>query len=216
MDNVSRPLLIALALTLMLAAVWLVALRPKPVAVEKTPLAPTKAIPAAKQASAASDAANAKLQAAAQAADASPAAPVAAAPSATPAKPATANAAPQSAAKTASYAELQRGDSKRERVVQREIRQGKVVVMLFWSADGADDIATRGAIRDLNRRGGKVMVHIIPIGRVGDYSSITRGVTIAQSPTTLIIGRDRRARTIVGLSEPKELSQAVSDALAKR
>jgi hypothetical protein len=39
-------------------------------------------------------------------------------------------------------------------------------------------------------------------------------VKIAQSPTTLIIGDKGRTRTIVGLSEPKELSQAVGDALA--
>ena len=210
MANVSRPLLIALAATVALLAVWLVALRPKPVAVEKTPLGPTKAIPAAKKASAASDAANAKLQAAAKAGDASPAAPAAAA------KPATANAVAQSAAKAGSPAEVRSGETKRERVVLREIRQGKVVVMLFWSAAGADDVATRGAIRSVNRRNGKVKVHVIPIGRVGDYGTVTRGITIAQSPTTLIIGRDGRARTIVGLTEPEELRQAVTDAVAKR
>jgi len=210
MANVSRPLLIALAATVALLAVWLVALRPKPVAVEKTPLGPTKAIPAAKKASAASDAANAKLQAAAKAGDASPAAPAAAA------KPATANAVAQSAAKAGSPAEVRSGETKRERVVLREIRQGKVVVMLFWSAAGADDVATRGAIRSVNRRNGKVKVHVIPIGRVGDYGTVTRGITIAQSPTTLIIGRNGRARTIVGLTEPEELRQAVADAVAKR
>ena len=210
MANVSRPLLIALAATVALLAVWLVALRPKPVAVEKTPLGPTKAIPAAKKASAASDAANAKLQAAAKAGDASPAAPAAAA------KPATANAVAQSAAKAGSPAEVRSGETKRERVVLREIRQGKLVVMLFWSAAGADDVATRGAIRSVNRRNGKVKVHVIPIGRVGDYGTVTRGITIAQSPTTLIIGRNGRARTIVGLTEPEELRQAVADAVAKR
>jgi len=210
MANVSRPMLIALAATVALLAVWLVALRPKPVAVEKTPLGPTKAIPAAKKASAASDAANAKLQAAAKAGDASPAAPAAAA------KPATANAVAQSAAKAGSPAEVRSGETKRERVVLREIRQGKVVVMLFWSAAGADDVATRGAIRSVNRRNGKVKVHVIPIGRVGDYGTVTRGITIAQSPTTLIIGRNGRARTIVGLTEPEELRQAVADAVAKR
>lgn len=210
MANVSRPMLIALAATVALLAVWLVALRPKPVAVEKTPLGPTKAIPAAKKASAASDAANAKLQAAAKAGDASPAAPAAAA------KPATSNAVAQSAAKAGSPAEVRSGETKRERVVLREIRQGKVVVMLFWSAAGADDVATRGAIRSVNRRNGKVKVHVIPIGRVGDYGTVTRGITIAQSPTTLIIGRNGRARTIVGLTEPEELRQAVADAVAKR
>jgi len=205
-------MLIALAATVALLAVWLVALRPKPVAVEKSPLGPTKAIPAAKKASAASDAANAKLQAAAKAGDAGPAAPAAA----TAAKSDPAKAVPQSATKAGSPSQVRPGETKRERVVLREIRQGKVVVMLFWSSDGADDVAARGALRSVSRRNGKVKVHVIPIGRVGDYDSVTRGITIAQSPTTLIIGRDGRARTIVGLTEPTELRQAVADALAKR
>jgi len=88
--------------------------------------------------------------------------------------------------------------------------------MLFWSANSADDVATRGAVRSLNRRDGKVKVHVVAISRVGDYGSITRGVKIAQSPTTLVIGKGGQTRTIVGLTEPQELSQAVGDAIAKR
>lgn len=138
---------------------WVVALRPKPVAIENTPLAPTKAVPAAKQAAAASDAANAKLLAAAQAAEKG-AASAASAPSAS---------APSAAAKAAAV--VKRGETRVERVVLREISRGKVVVMLFWSANGADDVATRTAVRSLDRRNGKVKIHVIPIGRVGDGSS---------------------------------------------
>jgi cytoskeletal protein RodZ len=82
MSQVSRAMLVVLGATVVLLAVWLVALRPKPVSVGHTPLAPTQAIPLAQQAEAASDAANAKLQAATsaagQAAAAAPAASVAA------------------------------------------------------------------------------------------------------------------------------------------
>jgi len=212
MDQVSRPMLIALAATVLLAAVWLVALRPKPVATEDTPLAPTKAVPAAEQAGAASDAANAKLKAASgAAANGIPAAPATATPSASkvtaPAADPKTGVAPKAAPS---------GETKQERRVLREMSQGKVVVMLFWSADSADDVATRGAVRSLNRRDGKVKVHVVPISKVGDYGSITRGVKIAQSPTTLVIGKGGQTRTIVGLTEPQELSQAVGDALAKR
>jgi hypothetical protein len=209
MDQVSRPMLIALALTVALAAVWLVALRPKPAAVENAPQSPTKAVPKAKQAAAASDAANAKLQAAAKAADqGTPAAPTASATKAT--------GTPEAAKPSTGPVDVSRGDSKQERAILRELSNNKVVVMLFWSADSADDVATRGAVRALNTHKGKVKIHVIPIGKVGQYGSITRGVKIAQSPTTVIIGRNGQSRTIVGLSEPKELSQAVGDALAKR
>jgi hypothetical protein len=212
MDQVSRPVLIALAATIILIGVWFVALRPKPVAIEKTPLAPTKVVPSAKQASAASDAANAKLKAAADGAGG------AAAPS-KPSKgtaPTTKASGPTAAKSAPPSSRVRRGDTPQERVVLREIAHRKAIVMLFWSATGADDVAVRGVVRSLNRHHGKVKVHVIPIGHVGDYGSITRGVKIAQSPTTLVIGRKGEARTIVGLTDPKELNQAVGDAIVGR
>jgi len=222
MSQVSRPMLIVLGATVVLLAVWLVALRPKPVSIDHTPLAPTQAIPLAKQAEAASDAANAKLQAATGAAgQAAPAATPVAAP-ATPAAPAAPAATPVTAAAPAAPASgaasttSATSSGRRDAAVMRDIRSGKVVVMLFWTANGADDIATRDAIGDLDRHDGRVAVHVVPIGQVADYPSITQGVTIAQSPTTLVIGRKRRTRVITGLSEPGELSQAVGDAVAGR
>jgi hypothetical protein len=90
------------------------------------------------------------------------------------------------------------------------------VVLLFWNSRAADDRAVRDAVAGLDRRGGKVAVHIAPVGAVGSYEAITRGVMIAQSPTTLVIGRAGETRAIVGLSERHEIAQAVGDALAGR
>ena len=88
--------------------------------------------------------------------------------------------------------------------------------MLFWNADGADDVATRGALRTLDRHHGKVVVRLVPISNVAQYPSVTKGVKIAGSPTTVVIGRKGHTRVISGLTEPRELSQAVGDALAGR
>jgi hypothetical protein len=217
MDQVSRPMLIALAATIALAAIWLVALRPKPADVAGTPAAPVTAIAPARDASAASDAANAKVQDATGGAQATtPAAtkPAAAAPAPAPGTPAKAAAPAKPAAPTIKPAI--KAATEREAPVVRDIRRGKVVVMLFWSATGADDIATRGVVRDLSRHHGKVAVYVVPLSRVGQYESITKGVTISQSPTTLVIDRDRRVRSIVGLTELGELTQAVDDALLGR
>jgi hypothetical protein len=229
MDQVSRPLLIAFAATVALLVIWLVALRPKPVSVDATPLAPTQAVPQAKQAAASSDAANAQTQAAtgaagqattaAPAASAATTAPAASAATTAPAATAATTPAPAPAAAPATTATDDApaaSDGRRDAPILREIRDGKVVVVLFWNATAADDIATRGAIRDLDLHGGKVAVHVVPISRVGEYPAITQGVTIAGSPTTLVIDRKRRTRVIAGLSEPQELAQAVGDALAGR
>ena len=209
MDQVSRPLLIALAGVVALLAVWLVALRPKPVSIDKTPLAPVTAIPKAQQAAAESNAAAAKLQAATGESSAAGASAPAAPTAATPAKAPAAAAAKAAKSRATSGPRLDGG-------IVRDMRAGKVVVVLFWDAKAADDIATRGVLRGLDRHRGKVAVHVAPITQVGRYPAITQGVTIAQSPTTLVIGRKRNARVIVGLSERKELSQAVNDALAGR
>lgn len=199
-------MLIALAATILLAAVWLVALRPKAPEVADTPAAPVTAVAPAKAAAAAADAANAKLAGVADGTGTAAAVPAAAA-----ATPATAAETP--ATKAAADVKAANG---REAAVVRDIRRGKVVVLLFWNARGADDVATRDAVRGLRRHGGRVAVHVVPISRVGEYESITPGVTVSQSPTTLVIDRQRRSRAIVGLTERGELSQAVSDALAGR
>jgi len=214
MDQVSRPLLIALAATIALVAIWVVVLRPKPVAVENTPLVATKAVPQANQAAAISDAANAKAQAAANSAgEAAPAAP-AQAPAAAPATTPPTAAAPKIAAapKAAKRAVATRSDA----AVLRDIKRGNIVVLLFWNAKAADDVATRGALRNLDRHDGRVVVRVIPISRVARYASVTKDVKIAGSPTTVVIGRKGRTRVIAGLTEPRELAQAVGDALAGR
>jgi hypothetical protein len=215
MDQVSRPMRIALAATFALVAVWFVALRPKPVPVAATPLAPTQAIQPAQQAAGAASAAAAQAQAAGTAAAAQ--APASTTPAAAaPAASATTSTPAASAATPAAASAASATDGRRDGAILRDIRARKVLVVLFWNAQAADDIATRGAIRDLDLHGGKVAVHIVPIGRVGEYPAITQGVTIAESPTTLVIDRKRHTRVIAGLSEPQELAQAVGDALAGR
>ncbi len=209
MSAISRPVVILIAATVALMAIWVVALRPKPVTADKTPLAPTQQISKANGAAADSNAANAKLQAATggQPAAAAPTSnAVATAPKAAAAKPAAA----KPAATKRGPAEI------RDAAVVRDLKNGKVVVLLFWNPTGSDDLAARGALRNLDLRGGKVVVRVVPITRVAQYESITSGVKVAQSPTTLVIGRKGKTRVIVGLTETREISQAVGDALAGR
>jgi hypothetical protein len=209
MDQVSRPMLIALAATVVLAALWLVALRPKTAEVADTPAAPVTAIAPAKDAAATSDAANDKLANATDGAGSAGATTT----------PATSTKAAKTVvvkpATKSAVANITAAGGREEAAVVRDIRRGKVVVLLFWNTKSSDDRATRGYVRGLNRHGGKVAVHVAPISRVGRFESITRGVTVNQSPVTLIIDRKRRTRAIIGLSEPGELTQAVDDALAR-
>jgi hypothetical protein len=94
-----------------------------------------------------------------------------------------------------------------------ELANGKVVVAIFFNGAAADDRAALRAVRAANRHGGLVKVHAISIVDVGKYTALTTGVQVLQAPTVLVIGPDRKARTIVGYTEVKEIDQMVSDAI---
>jgi hypothetical protein len=92
-----------------------------------------------------------------------------------------------------------------------DLAAGKVVVALFYNPHGSDDNAALRAVRAANRHHGRVIVHSIPIGDVGDYDAITTGVQVLQAPTIVVMGPNDKARTIVGYTEVKEVDQTVGD-----
>jgi hypothetical protein len=210
--QISLPLRIALVAVLAVGALWMTVLKPKtPADDAPLPTAPgvtglANDVSAAKGAVDKSNAANAKTQAAtggvAGPATSSPSAVKGAhdAAAGEPVKPAGAAAPDRSAP------------------LIRALDRRKAVVLLFWSRRGADDRAVRRAVRGLPTRHGRVVVKVAPISHVGRYTAITSGAEILQSPTTLVIGPDRTARPIVGLTTTGEVDQAVADALraAKR
>jgi hypothetical protein len=91
------------------------------------------------------------------------------------------------------------------------LAHGKVVVALFYNPHGADDNAALRAVRSADRHHGRVVVHSIPIGSVGDYDAITTGIQVMEAPTIIVIGPNHKARTIVGYTEVKEVDQTVGD-----
>ncbi len=219
MTQVSRPILIVLLASVALAGVWLVALRPK--AADTTTSAPTatapgeaglgRAIAKAKGAvSTSQSAAQRSEQAAASASGDAPA---------TATSPATnsskTSASPSSAAPVKrALPKLDPGD--RSRPILRQLAHGKVAVVLFFNSKGADDHAAMRAVRAADRHHGRVAVHMIPIRRVGDYNALTADVPVLQAPTVLVIGPDRKARTVVGYTEVKMIDQTIADVGGRR
>jgi hypothetical protein len=218
-DQVSRPLLIALAAVVLIAGAWLTVLRPKSNTASTPPTAPgikglTNDVAKAKGALAASDAAAQRVQNAAGRVGQTPSTPAArsAAPGSTASKPAAAKPTPATPAKPKpATPQLTPGD--RSGPILAELAKGKTVVMLFFSAGSADDHAALLAVRGADRHHGRVAVHAVPVGRVGDYDAITRQVQILQAPTTLVISPDKQARPIVGYTDVDEVNQTVDDAM---
>ncbi|MEA2176937.1 MAG: hypothetical protein QOG77_234, partial [Solirubrobacteraceae bacterium] len=89
-------------------------------------------------------------------------------------------------------------------------------VLLFFDKAGADDRAARDSVKDLHLRDGKVFVQVADVKDVGRYDSVTQGVTVTQSPTTLIIAPDGKARVVTGLTDPTEVDQLVRAALTDK
>jgi hypothetical protein len=228
-DKISLPFRIVLIVALLFAVVWFLVLRPKPVAdVEPAATPPgvtglANDVTKANKAVDASNAAAARREAAANAVGrssttattkssatgAKPAATTAttkAAKAAPAAKPAAAVAKP---AKPGLADDAAPGDPSRPLLAS--VDAGKVVVVLFWNKNASDDRATRRGLRSVDLHGGKVVASAVPIGDVGRYEAITRGVQVLESPTVLVIGAGGKARAITGYTQPKEIDQAVSD-----
>jgi hypothetical protein len=235
-DKISLPFRIVLIVALLFAVLWFLVLRPKPVAdVEPAATPPgvtglANDVAKANKAVDASNAAAARSEAAANAVGGS--STTATKPSATSAKPSattatkstksTKAAQPAKAAKPAAPAAAVAKPAKPgladnaapgdpSRPLLASVDAGKVVVVLFWNKNASDDRATRRGLRSIDLHGGKVVASAVPIGDVGRYEAITRGVQVLESPTVLVIGAGGKARAITGYTQAKEIDQAVSD-----
>jgi hypothetical protein len=208
-DQVSKPVLIALAAALVFVVAHFTILAPKSDSGGSSPASATapgqtglqSAIDKANHAVGTNNAAvNRHEQAAGQ--STKPAATSAAG-----------NATPAPAAKPAAPAKpqikLEAGD--KSGPILADLDEGKVVVALFYNPHGSDDNAALRAVRAADRHHGKVVVHSIPIDDVGDYNALTTGVEVLQAPTIIVIAPSHKARTIVGYTEVKEVDQMVGD-----
>jgi hypothetical protein len=97
--------------------------------------------------------------------------------------------------------------------VLKALGDRKVVVILFWSPKSAEDKAVRKALTGVDRHNNKVLAHATHIKRVASYQQITRGAEVEQSPTVVVIDRNRQVTSLVGYVDRQTIDQAVTDAL---
>ena len=97
--------------------------------------------------------------------------------------------------------------------VLRALGDEKVVVILFWQPKAAEDKAVRKALTGIDRHHNKVLAHATHIKRVASYQQITRGAEVEQSPTVVVIDRNRQVESLVGYVDRQTIDQAVTDAL---
>jgi predicted nucleotidyltransferase len=97
--------------------------------------------------------------------------------------------------------------------VLRALGERKVVVLLFWSPKSAEDKAVRKAVAGVDRHDGKVLAQAAHIKRIAAFGQITRGADVSQSPTVVVVDRNRKVETLVGFVDRPSIDQAVTDAL---
>jgi hypothetical protein len=228
MAQVSRPVQVLLALTLVFGLVWFLALRPKPAEPSAPASAPSgqgeSAIPggpgnALDKARSGAGKANADNTARPGAVDsAASGAPGAPGGAAAPARPGGApTGSPASATGPAGIvvtgAPVARGAS--PAAVTRALGRSKAVVVLFHGR-GSDDSLVRSELSKVARRGGRVAVFSASIDRVSDFGALTTGVKVMQSPTVVVAGPVGQGRALRGYTDSTEIDQAVTSVLPAR
>ncbi len=237
MSQVSRPMQIALAATLLLAAVWFVALRPKSSSDGASAAAPA---PAAAHTTAAGAGAapgvaglksaidkahgavatasgDAQRAAHSSADGAAPAATGAPTAKATPAHaaasaPAVSGSGHATAATRVSHPRV----SHQVAAVQSALRHHKAIAIAFVDPSTADARAVAQEMGHVSHFGGRALPLAVPLSQLSAYDFITNAVQVTVAPTIVIVDPHGHATTIVGFADGDEIAQRLADALATR
>ena len=96
--------------------------------------------------------------------------------------------------------------------VEAELKQGKVVTVLFWNPTGADDVAVHGQLQAVGSKlGGTLAVHYALASQAGSFGSVIRGVQVFGTPTILIINKHGLAQTLTGYTDAYSIEQAIEE-----
>jgi hypothetical protein len=97
--------------------------------------------------------------------------------------------------------------------VEAELKQGKIVTILFWNPKATDDQAVNHQLQSVgNKLRASVAVHEALASQVGAFGTIIRGVKVYGTPTVMIINGHGQAKTLTGFTDAYAIEQAISEA----
>jgi hypothetical protein len=97
--------------------------------------------------------------------------------------------------------------------VEAELKQGKVVTILFWNPKAAVDQAVQRELQAVGHAlGAKIAVHDAHADQVGSFGSITRTIQVDATPTILIVSKGGQTTTLTGLTDVFSIEQAIGEA----
>ncbi len=113
----------------------------------------------------------------------------------------------------ASSSEPHSGRAAPQAAVEREVAQGKTVMLVFWNPKSSVDRDVQAQARALaGGSKGTVTLHVARANQVGMFGSITEVVHVYETPTILIVNRHGLVSTLTGLTDVFALRQAVREA----
>ena len=97
--------------------------------------------------------------------------------------------------------------------VAAELKQHKVVLLLFWNPSSSSDAAVRRQVQIVaHKLGRSVAVHTTSANQVSSFGSITRDIQIYQTPTLLIVNPHAQVTTVTGYTDAYALEQTIREA----
>jgi hypothetical protein len=97
--------------------------------------------------------------------------------------------------------------------VAAELKQGKVVLLLFWNPSSSNDAAVHKQVQIVERKlGHRLAVHTASASQVSSFGSITRDIQIYQTPTLLVVNPHAQVTTVTGYTEAYALEQTIREA----
>jgi len=97
--------------------------------------------------------------------------------------------------------------------VTAELKQGKVVLLLFWNPRSVDDVVVAiGAKVAAHRLGHRVALHLARVSQIDSFGSITRAIQLYQTPTLLIVNPKLQVTQLTGFIDAASIEQAVFEA----
>jgi hypothetical protein len=99
------------------------------------------------------------------------------------------------------------------RKIEAQLKEARTVLLLFWNPHSSTDDTVREQVNDVSHSlGRKVAVNYARAGEVGAFGTVTRDVTVNETPTLLIIGKHGSVTTIAGLTDAFSIEQAIREA----
>ena len=220
MSQISPPIRILVIAVLALMAAWMLVLKPREEPVAATPAPATapgatglgNAVDQAQDAAATQEARDAEVQKATGGGDEAGAGT--AEPAATDAEAALATGRVLTLAPLADEKTKNLPAGIRKALARREV----LAIGVFntrnkaWAPMAADDRRVRRALSKANRYGGRVTIHSATLGDLSRLRPVIGELNVAQSPSVVVVDRNRRATLLEGYVDRVSINQAIADA----